>query len=521
MSSIQYSGYNFPEPLPLLAESSTPMFLSGLYDHSSVDMQLVGFLTGSDISSLSLQKQQMISGLLNEYGDLVVQISGDTKTYEKTLPVSLDFQDSDMTTMLPYSASFKTFTGESFSNFFGVSSPKNEWSFQEQENQIVQATHTISAQGEKVNDQDALQNAIDFVTGQTGFYDVAPILTGSNAFLKSRNENINRKTANYSITEVYHFDGSDRQETASGIVTYQTTVNYNKDGGLNAGINGSIYGSFDGEQVHTGLFTPQDATNALIQDVAASMSSCDSGAFSFIRNQPNTYSYNINTGANTIDFSFSYIDLDNIDQIGNIGHKYKSSVQADKDQANFIVSAEGELFFNGINSVVNTGLYEDSARFQEIDAVYSGIDPYNVAYQGWLDFQLGDMDFTGLNVYLNSTVKSRSVQKDPVNNRITYSAQFDTSIDLNTGLNNLVVSITDKIPLQLSNVVPTIGGFASQLISERTLGEYSISATADEQSGRLQDLKNVISEYISGDFDQSDSHSIGVNNISYNISKFY
>lgn len=521
MSSIQYSGYNFPEPLPLLAESSTPMFLSGLYDHSSVDMQLVGFLTGSDISSLSLQKQQMISGLLNEYGDLVVQISGDTKTYEKTLPVSLDFQDSDMTTILPYSASFKTFTGESFSNFFGVSSPKNEWSFQEQENQIVQATHTISAQGEKVNDQDALQNAIDFVTGQTGFYNVAPILTGSNAFLKSRNENINRKTANYSITEVYHFDGSDRQETASGIVTYETTVNYNKDGGLNAGINGSIYGSFDGEQVHTGLFTPQDATNALIQDVAASMSSYDSGAFSFIRNQPNTYSYNINTGSNTIDFSFSYIDLDNIDQIGNIGHKYKSSVQADKDQANFIVSAEGELFFNGINSVVNTGLYEDSARFQEIDAVYSGIDPYNVAYQGWLDFQLGDMDFTGLNVYLNSTVKSRSVQKDPVNNRITYSAQFDTSIDLNTGLNNLVVSITDKIPLQLSNVVPTIGGFASQLVSERTLGEYSISATADEQSGRLQDLKNVISEYISGDFDQSDSHSIGVNNISYNISKFY
>jgi hypothetical protein len=521
VSSIQYSGYNFPEPLPLLAESSTPMFISGLYDHSSVDMQLVGFLTGSDISSLSLQKQQMISGLLNEYGDLVVQISGDTKTYEKTLPVSLDFQDSDMTTMLPYSASFKTFTGESFSNFFGVSSPKNEWSFQEQENQIVQATHTISAQGEKVNDQDALQNAIDFVTGQTGFYNVAPILTGSNAFLKSRNENINRKTANYSITEVYHFDGSDRQETASGIVTYQTTVNYNKDGGLNAGINGSIYGSFDGEQVHTGLFTPQDATNALIQDVAASMSSYDSGAFSFIRNQPNTYSYNINTGDNTIDFSFSYIDLDNIDQIGNIGHKYKSSVQADKDQASFIVSAEGELFFNGINSVVNTGLYEDSARFQEIDAVYSGIDPYNVAYQGWLDFQLGDMDFTGLNVYLNSTVKSRSVQKDPVNNRITYSAQFDTSIDLNTGLNNLVVSITDKIPLQLSNVVPTIGGFASQLISERTLGEYSISATADEQSGRLQDLKNVISEYISGDFDQSDSHSIGVNNISYNISKFY
>ena len=110
-------------------------------------------------------------------------------------------------------------------------------------------------------------------------------------------------------------------------------------------MQGPSTGSFDGEQVHTGLFTPQDATNALIQDVAASMSSYDSDAFSFIRNQPNTYSYNINAGANTIDFSFSYMDLDNIDQIGNIGHKYKSSVQANKDQANFTVSAEGELFF--------------------------------------------------------------------------------------------------------------------------------------------------------------------------------
>jgi len=149
VSSIQYSGYNFPEPLPLLAESSTPIHISGLYDHSSVDVQLVGFLTGSDISSLSLQKQEMVNGLLNEYGDLVIDVGGYTKTYAKALPVSLDFQDSDMTTMVPYSASFKTFTGESFSNFFGVSSPKNEWSFQEQENQIVQATHTISAQGRK------------------------------------------------------------------------------------------------------------------------------------------------------------------------------------------------------------------------------------------------------------------------------------------------------------------------------------------------------------------------------------
>jgi len=521
VNSIQYSGYSFPEPLPFLAESSTPIYASGVYDHSTLDVKLVGFLTGGNLSGLHLQKQQMISGLLNEYGDLSIQISGDSKTYSKALPISIDFSDSDLTTVLPYSVSFLVFTGESFSQFFGISSPKNEWSFSEQENQIVQATHTISAQGEKINNQDPLQNAIDFVTGLTGFSNIAPILTGSNAFLKSRNESINRQNANYSITEVYHFDGSDRQETESGIVTYQTTVNFNKDGGFSAGINGSIYGAFDGDLVNTGLFTPQNATDALINDVAASMSSYDSGAFSFVRSGPSTYSYNINTGTNTIDFTFTYMDIDNIDQIGNIGHKYKSSVQASKDNANFTISAEGELFFNGIDSVVNTGLYENSARFQEIDSVYSGIDPYNVAYQGWLDFQSGQSDFTGSNAYLNNTVKSRSVDKDPVGNRITYNYQYDTSINLDTGLENLKISITDKIPLQLSNVVPTLGGFASQTVSDRTLGEYSIAATADEASGKLEDLKSAVSGYISGDIDKSDSHSIGVNNISYNLSRFY
>ena len=190
MSSIQYSGYNFPEPLPFLAESSTPIYTSGVYDHSTLDVQLVGFLTGRDICDLNSQKQAMIQGLLNEYGDLSINIGATNKTYSKALPTSIDFSDSDLTTVLPYSVSFLVFSGESFSQFFGVSSPKNEWSFSEQENQIVQATHTISAQGEKINDQEPLQNAIDFVTSLTGFQNIAPILRGNNAFLKSRNETI-------------------------------------------------------------------------------------------------------------------------------------------------------------------------------------------------------------------------------------------------------------------------------------------------------------------------------------------
>ena len=521
MDSIQYSGYNFPEPLPFLAESSKSIYISGLYDHSSLDIKLIGFLTGANLSGLHLQKQQMISGLLSEYGDLSIQISGDSKTYSKALPISIDFSDSDLTTVLPYNVSFLVFTGESFSQFFGISDPKNEWSFEEQENQIVKATHTISAQGEKINDQEPLQNAIDFVTSNTGFQNVAPILKGNNAFLKSRSENINRKTANYSITEVYHFDGSDRQETTDAIVTYDTTINFSKEGGISAGINGSIYGAFDGSLVNTGLFTPQDATDALINDLGASKSSYESEAFSFVRSGPSTYSYNINTGVNSIDFEFAYFDIDNIDQQGNVAHKYITSIQASKDNANLTVSAEGELYFNSIDSVVNTGLYENSTRFQDIDSRFGEINPYDIAYQGLQDFIGDNNEYSCPDLTLNTKVKSKTVNKDPVGNKITYNYTYDTSINLSSSLENVKISVTDKVPLQLSNVVPTIGGFADQIISNRTLGEYTVSATADEDSNRIGQLKNLVDSYTKGHTKQSDSHSIGENNISYTITKFY
>jgi len=522
VSSVQYSGYNFPDPLPFLVETPQPVYASGVYDHSVLDVQLVGYFTGSNLSGLHLQKQQLISGMLNEYGDLNISVSGDAKTYSNALPISIDFADSDMTTYLPYTVNFTVFSGESFSQFFGVSSPTNEWQFQEQENKIIQATHTISAQGEKVSAQDPLQNAIDFVTGLTGFQNAAPMLTGDNAFLKSRSEKINRKTSNYSITEVYHFDGSDTQETTSGIVTYDTTMSVNRQGDLSVGINGSIYGGFDGELVTTGMFTPQDATNSLIDYVAASMSEYESGAFSFVRNGPTTYNYTTNTGENKIDFSFGFVDIDNVDQVGNVAHRYNVSVQANKDNANLSIAVQGDLYFNGIDSVISTGEYENSQRFQEIESRFSDIDPYLVAYRGLMDFRSGASDFSGFNGFLNTFPKSRSVTKDPIQNKISYNHTYDTSVDYSSGLlDNLGITITNKVPLQLTKTVPTIGGFASQVVYDRTLGEYSVSASCDESENEMDTLKSIISGLTSGDFVFSSSQSEGVNNITFNLSRYY
>ena len=51
-SSITYGSYNFPEPLPLVAEEDQLVSVAGQYDHSAIRVNLVGYLTGADLSAL-------------------------------------------------------------------------------------------------------------------------------------------------------------------------------------------------------------------------------------------------------------------------------------------------------------------------------------------------------------------------------------------------------------------------------------------------------------------------------------
>ena len=56
--------------------------------------------------------------------------------------------------------------------------------------------------------------------------------------------------------------------------------------------------------VTTGLFTSGQATEMALNAVASSLSDYESGAYTFIDKGPRTASYNIDTGTNTISFSY-------------------------------------------------------------------------------------------------------------------------------------------------------------------------------------------------------------------------
>ena len=112
---------------------------------------------------------QMISGLLSEFQTLTITGDVEGKIYSGAKPKSIEFSQSDLTTILPYSASFTSYASGTFSKFFGVTEPQDSWSFSEQDGRVTEATHSVSARGLNLgNSVTALTNAKTFVSGRVG-----------------------------------------------------------------------------------------------------------------------------------------------------------------------------------------------------------------------------------------------------------------------------------------------------------------------------------------------------------------
>ena len=99
---------------------------------------------------------------------------------------------------------------------------------------------------------------------------------------------------------------------------------------------------------------------------------------------------------------------------------------------------------------------------------------------------------------------------------------FDNGPDLSNGsLTGLEISLTDKKPLELSGIIPSLGGFAKQKINNRTAGEFSATASCEASAEKSQELKNIVDKHMTGIFVFSESNSLNDKSISYNTSRYY
>ena len=532
--AVSYGSYTFPSPTPLVGESSDMVSVAGEVDNFTNNIEIVGTLTGENLSGLHSQKMEMISALLPEFQTLSITNDAETKEFTQARPVDLNFSSAGLTTALPYAASFTCYSSGTFSKFFGIESPIDTWEFAEQNGKVTRATHRVAAKGVKVDSNSPLVNARHFVTGRmTGFSNLSLFQTGTtnvHAFLTSRNEDINKAANSYELVEEYSYSTSENPISNSGVVSTNTSISYDKEAGLNVRVNGTIFGSIDanitGGLLNTGNFTTNQAKETAINAVVSSLSDYESGLYSFVDRGPNSYDYTINTGENKVDFSFMFSDPDNDDQIGNILHTRSASVTASKDQSFVTVAVNGEFKYNAPFDVLGTGDPCTGVRFQEVEAQFSGIATgsgfLNLAVEALRDFR---EDATGWHIsgdYLNPIHKTRAINKRPFDSAVSYNASFTNEIDLSSGLlSGLKVNIQDTKPIELSGIVPSLAGYAKQKIYNRTLGQYNISANCEGNTGNLATLQEVVSGYLTGIFDISKSENSSDSAISLNWGRYY
>jgi hypothetical protein len=329
---IIYDSYTFPEPSPSVVVSSEPVYLSGNYDYNVGSISLAGIITGDGIVELNSSREDMISGLSSEFKTLDV----DTGSFNFVKVEEISFEESDYTTVLPYSVTFSYYEEKVFSDFFGVSDPVDAWSFQA-ENKIVTATHTVSAKGIKKDANRPIDNAKSFVDSkrQENINNVSAFFTAINAssyVLEGTSEKIDAAAGSYSIEDTYKFHEDTAYDFAlpDKIVTCSVSIDTDKESKVKASVNGSIKGALNGTDVDVSDFDFSKAQNIALEYLSESKSTEEN--YSLDNLTADGFSYNVNEKANTVDFSFNLVQEDASQIINtNVLHKYTVDFSISKE----------------------------------------------------------------------------------------------------------------------------------------------------------------------------------------------
>jgi hypothetical protein len=494
---ISYGGYSFPHPYPFLAIDHEPIIISGVLDHSVITASLIGEFTGCNFTTLKIQKDRLISGLATGFQTLTVG----EKTYQYAKPISANFSSSNIKNRLPYSIEFTIQNDTDFSTFYGVRDPVDTWSYSEQEDRTVSATHTVSAYGVKITG-DSLTNARNFVNSRLDGFDAtySVMLSGSSPILISKSEDVDRASNFYSVTENWKYSLSLNGYDKSGaIVRADTSLNYNEDGTLNVSVKGTIDGGISGT-VNEGLFTKEQATEFARNALLNSKANFELSLYGEVVQEPRTYSYEYNSGSNLISFNYDFGDASET-ILDEVIHKYTTSVNASKDSPIISASVNGTVSYNKINNP-NTGQTpEQEYRFTKVNQYFNSINPFAIASEGYGEFKVANV-FQGSSQYsnynLDASVVSFNITKDPFSASINYDYSYNNSIDYFSGLLlNPSVSIKTDIEHIKYAITPTIdNSFAIQNLYT-TNKRVSVSVQGDvPENKNMQTALRIVSGYI-------------------------
>ena len=445
--NITYDSYTFPDPSPSVAISSNPVYLAGNYDYNVGSISLAGIITGDGIVELNSSREEIISNLSSEFKTLKV----DNEIYDFVKVEEISFEESDYTTVLPYSVTFSYYEEKVFSDFFGVSNPVDSWSFQE-EDKIVTAIHIVSAKGIKKDANRPIDNAKSFVNSkrQENINNVSAFFTTINAssyVLEGTSEKIDEALGSYSITDTYRFHEDSAYDfgLSNKIVNCSVSIDTDKESKVKAKVDGTVIGGLDENNVSVSDFDFSKAQTIALEYLSESKATGEN--YSIADLTADGFSYNINEKANTMGFSFSLVQEDQSQIInGNVLHKYSVDFSISKEKGSFITaSVNGSLSYFGVDNPIQAGEEENSARWIAVSSAFNTIDPYAAASTNYNNYKIevGSIYDLSATQSLSPKEKNYNIEKSLKSTTINYSYTYNDKFDFGaaTNLKNLKISL--------------------------------------------------------------------------------
>jgi hypothetical protein len=458
----------------------------------TLEGQLTGkFLGQPSYSLLSEAAKKLHDNFKENYKTLLItENNSGLYTGANAIINSINIEQSSWYGLLPYSIDITVYDSGLFKDYYGVVDPEETFSFDEEEGDILNVTHSISAKGIIAKNKNAIENAKDWVLSKTGnINSFSPILIQNARAVESRpyllysvKEIIDRFEGTYSWEGTYK-KSTNLENPNNSILNYSVDLNSGiEDGIITTNINGNLEGNnltvLRGEYNNLDLYTIcSQICNRLMKEP--------------LSNRPIAQSVEEIFEENRLNFSSTF-NNDYSDQLVN-----NYTVDINEDSLKCIRTVN-------LSSTISCKYGDLATKWQKVNDFYKNrFFPYSLASEEYFS-EFGSAD-------LNPVPLTESISFDQFNAQINYNAQYSNKpVIFNTDILNVNSSVTfnPSIFIHIANTSafsPREHNIYNLRAANRSSIQISVTAAAKmnkdisvAESAALSEANRIRSNYTNG-----------------------
>lgn len=408
---------NHDGPTPFITKNLEPISAGEKYG-AAENITLRGTVIACSLEEFFQKQKEIIQVFLLDYKKLEIKEDSVTVFERDQVQISnISFPEDKYIGFVPFEVTLRCYPEDSFSDFFGVTEPIDQWNFQEEKGEILNISRTISAKGFVTGEskESAILNAKNFVLNRKAIQNIRPAFICSpnyNPCLIEESETIDRFTGTYSITLTYK---NDLYYNENGLLRYTVDIQESIEGFDVVVISGDVEGCKDSDfQNVIDRFKSFDYYSRAYEIYNKTTGK------NFLNDEFLNSSISENRKNKKIAFSFT-LDSDNNPRVFV---RYTTAI-TDDDRGFAQASIDGDI--------VARGNLKD--RWEKMVAFFETIDIFQLANK---DFK----DFLGQSRNLNPNFRSKNVGKNEYDAQINFSATYDDkNLDIPDELDSIEIEV--------------------------------------------------------------------------------